>query len=88
MSTRFASMVRAGLWAGAIAAAALGLVSTAPWRPAAAQSVLAVPPCQCSAATAVAGIATQIVHCQCGAMSCALTEHTQGNQRHLLQCTR
>ena len=79
------------------AAAALGSVAVVAaiavlgLRPgqAEAQGVMAAPACQCSVATAIPGISTNVVHCLCGSMSCVISEHTgPGKNTNLMQCVR
>jgi hypothetical protein len=54
-----------------------------------AQGFMAVPACQCSPTTPVAGMSTTLVHCICGGMSCAITEHKdQGKSTNLMQCVK
>lgn len=55
-----------------------------------AQSPMAVPPCQCSPATAVPGLPMSVAHCVCGGMACVVSEHVAPNKTTtpLMQCVR
>ena len=73
--------------AAAGAAAALMLL---PPRNAEAQGVMSAPACQCSTPTSLPGVRSAVVHCVCGAMSCAITEYqpTGGGGSQQMQCVR
>jgi hypothetical protein len=54
-----------------------------------AQGVMSTPACQCSAATAIPSLSTNVVHCLCGAMSCVISEHGgQAKATNLMQCVK
>lgn len=73
----------------AAAATALAVLATLHGAPARAQSVMAVPACQCSAPTTAPGTTTTLVHCLCGAMTCVLAQPSgPGAGAPLLQCVR
>lgn len=80
------------LLATAAAGCALAAFALLPQRSAEAQGVMSAPACQCSAPTPIPGIRSTVVHCMCGAMSCAITEYqpgvgaSPGTQQ--MQCTR
>lgn len=84
--------IRRTLFAAAAlgAAALLALALPGLRGPAAqAQGIMSAPACQCSAPTAIAGISATIVHCICGAMSCAVTEYGAAAKReNQMQCVR
>ena len=85
------SLLRPGLLAGGIAACASLAATALLNRPAEAQGVMTAPACQCSAPTPLPGVSSTIVHCLCGAMSCAVTEHKQtpaAAGTALMQCVR
>lgn len=74
----------------ALSGLALALVAGAtlwPSAPAGAQGMMAAPACQCSAPTAIPSLATNVVHCLCGAMSCVLSEPA-GKGASLMQCVK
>ena len=53
------------------------------------QGLMSAPACQCSPTTPVASMATTLVHCICGGMSCVITEHKeQGKNTNLMQCVK
>lgn len=72
------------------AAGAAAVFTLLPPRNAEAQGVMSAPACQCSAPTKVPGIHSEVVHCMCGAMSCAITEYqpTAGGGSQQMQCVR
>ena len=82
-----------GAWIAA-SLAGLALVLALSWvtlraGPAQAQPVMTAPACQCSAPTAIPGLATQVVHCLCGGMACVLSQHSEpGASRNLMQCVK
>lgn len=76
----------AALTLGLAATAAVALLALRP-APAEAQSVMAIPPCQCSAPTPIPGLATQVVHCLCGGLACAIS-HPAGAGAHQMQCVK
>lgn len=54
-----------------------------------AQGILSTPACQCSEATAIPSISTNLVHCLCGGMSCVISEYTaDGKRGNLMECVR
>lgn len=73
----------------AVAGAAAALVLLPP-RNAEAQGVMSAPACQCSTPTPLPGIRSAVVHCLCGAMSCAITEYqpSGGGGTQQMQCVR
>lgn len=82
----------AGRWLAATAVAGAALVAFVllPPRSAEAQGVMSAPACQCAAPTPIPGIRSTVVHCICGAMSCAITEYqpTTGAGAQQMQCVR
>ncbi len=59
--------------------------------PAQAQNIMAVPACQCSPPTSVLGTGSgpRVVHCVCGALSCAISLPAgTAPDSHQLQCMR
>ncbi|HMM84807.1 MAG: hypothetical protein ACLGIT_09905 [Gammaproteobacteria bacterium] len=79
-------VVLAALALGLAATAAVALLALRP-APAEAQSVMAIPPCQCSAPTPIAGLSTQVVHCLCGGLACAISQPA-GAGAHQMQCVK
>jgi len=56
-----------------------------------AQNIMAVPACQCSAPTSVLGTGSgpRVVHCVCGALSCAISLPAgTAPESHQLQCMK
>lgn len=85
-SVRFTHL--AAIVLGSVLVLLLGLLGLR-WGQAEAQGVMSAPACQCSAPTSIAGMSTNVVHCLCGGMSCALSEHTgQGKNSNLMQCVK
>lgn len=76
----------AALSLGLAATAAVALLALRP-APAGAQSVMAIPPCQCSAPTPIPGLSTQVVHCLCGGLACAISQPA-GAAAHQMQCVK
>ncbi len=59
------------------------------WSQAQAQGAMTAPACQCSAATAIPAMSTNVVHCLCGGISCVVSEHTgPGKNTNLMQCVK
>lgn len=47
------------------------------------------PSCSCAPATSAASIGTNLVHCQCGAATCVVSEHFTGQAKtYSLQCIK
>lgn len=47
------------------------------------------PSCICAPATSAASIGTNLVHCQCGAATCVVSEHFTGQAKtYALQCIK
>lgn len=54
-----------------------------------ARGLMSAPTCQCSVPTAIVSMSSSVVHCQCGGMSCVVSEHQgQGKSMNLMQCVR
>lgn len=73
-----------------VVAGALGAGLLIKPRAAEAQNIMAAPPCQCSAPTAVPGMSMTVVHCVCGGVACVLNEYIGANKAALplMQCVR
>ena len=76
--------------AAVVAAGAGAALALLPPRHAEAQGVMTAPPCQCSTPTSLPGARSTVVHCLCGAMSCAITEYQPagGGGTQQMQCVR
>lgn len=83
-TSRFAATL-----AGAIALASLGTVTLFIVSGGKATAQQTPPACNCAPYTALSQIGTNIVHCQCGAATCVVSEHITGQAKSYgLQCIK
>jgi hypothetical protein len=75
--------------AGTLALALLGTVALLTGNDGKAAAQQNPAPCVCAPFTAVTAIGTNLVHCQCGAASCVVSEHITGQAKtYDLQCVK
>jgi hypothetical protein len=87
LSTR-SILLRAGTASIALAGAAALALLLLRGNPVQAQGPMSAPACQCSAPTAIPGMASRVAHCLCGAMSCAIAESPDAARGNQMQCVR
>jgi hypothetical protein len=90
------SSKRVAAWAaslGSSVALVWGALALLPNHKAEAQGVMSAPACQCSAATEVPALSTQVVHCICGGLSCVVSQVAASAspiapRSNLMQCVK
>jgi hypothetical protein len=79
--------------AGSSAALVWAALAFLPHHKAEAQGVMSAPACQCSAPTELPALATQVVHCICGGLSCVVSQVAASAspiapRSNLMQCVK